>query len=219
MAPGAGFASCDHVEVRLAPAAAQDAADAIEAALFRLGHFDYPQSSEAFAQLLAEPEEGGRLRRFTHVERWPDAMHNGELVLMFGLRAVGVPVSEVRSRVTAVLAAFEPDTVRDKRFRAHPVPSLSSDASLSHAAAAAAARIVGPDQVRRIRGSVPFNAEDFALYGRLGPAAMLLLGVANSSQGIRGIPREPDFDVDETSIGTGAAAMSAVLWEALALQR
>ena len=219
VAPGAGFASCDHVEVHLGQESTQEAADAIEAALFGLGHFEYPESSEAFAQLMAELEEGGRLQRFIHVERWPDARENGDLVLTFGLRASGLSVPEVRSRATAVLAALEPDPIRHKQFRTHPVPSLASDASLSHAAAAAAAPIVGSDHLRRIRGTVPFNSEDFALYGSLGPAAMLLLGVANSSQGIRGIPHEPDFDVDETSIGTGAAAMSAVLWGALASQR
>ena len=214
--PGSGFASRDHVEIRVPVEAPAEAVQAIESVLLGIGHFEYPSTDAGIETLMRGLVSGQGFDRFHHVERWPDSHEPGALVLNFGVRAAGYSTDDARRRVEEAVAVLDPAVVRSLRFPSDAVPAMRSDVGLSRHAARVVHEVLGPESVGEVRGSVPFNSEDFSLFGELAPAAMLLLGVANRDLGIRGVPHEPDFSVDEGAMRVGVHAMASVIWDAAA---
>lgn len=75
-------------------------------------------------------------------------------------------------------------------FPAPPFPAMVSSPELS-LGAAESLRAVG--EVAMLRAAYPFNGEDFALFLRRVPGAMIFLGVANEAVGLHGITHATDF--------------------------
>lgn len=96
---------------------------------------------------------------------------------------------------------------------ADEMPAIVNDARLVRRAHAVGAATLGAENVRAI-AVPPMTADDFARFAELGPALYLKLGVAG------GDPWPPlhasTFDVDERCIGTGVAALHALVRDLLA---
>jgi len=119
-------------------------------------------------------------------------------------RIESIAESVAGSRVTAIA------TFSDVRM-----PNMHSDADLVDAAKAPIEAVMGPGSTTPIHASIPYFGEDFAYFQEHIPGAMFFLGVANVDKGLRAYNHLPDYDIDESALEIGTAAMSNVLWEYL----
>lgn len=85
-------------------------------------------------------------------------------------------------------------------------PFLVNDEALTARALTAARELLGEENVLEL--DMRMTAEDFAYYARLVPACFYRLGVRNEEKGITSNLHTATFDVDETSLETGAALMA-----------
>jgi metal-dependent amidase/aminoacylase/carboxypeptidase family protein len=111
----------------------------------------------------------------------------------------------VRDEVRRLVGRFGGARVE---FPQPPFPAMVCSPELSHAAADHLREVA---TVKVLRAALPFNSDDFALFLREVPGAMLYLGVANRAAGLYGAPHAPDFAADERAIGLGVRAMARLL--------
>ncbi len=76
-------------------------------------------------------------------------------------------------------------------------------------------KTLGKNNLVELKAAFPFNCEDFAYFAKQIPGAMYWLGGANPAEGKYAMLHTPNFDVDETCLVTGAAGMTALLWDYL----
>ncbi len=72
-------------------------------------------------------------------------------------------------------------------------------------------RVVGRENVARLKNAFPFNSEDFAFYQQQIPGVMYWLGATNLQRGIISVPHMPGFDIDEECLVIGTKVMANVL--------
>lgn len=72
-------------------------------------------------------------------------------------------------------------------------------------------RVVGRENVVRLKNAFPFNSEDFAFYQQQIPGVMYWLGATNLQRGIISVPHMPGFDIDEECLVIGTKVMANVL--------
>lgn len=109
------------------------------------------------------------------------------------------------ARNTAMAFGCKCETVIDKGY-----PFLVNDDALTNQAKNAASEFLGKENVVELEPRM--TAEDFARYSQLIPACFYRLGTGNKEKGITSNLHTPTFDVDESSIETGAGLMA---WLAL----
>lgn len=85
-------------------------------------------------------------------------------------------------------------------------PFLVNDDQVTADAKRYAIEYLGPENVVDL--DMRMTAEDFAYYSQLVPSCFYRLGIRNESRGIVHNLHTPQFDVDETSLGTGAGLMA-----------
>ncbi len=91
------------------------------------------------------------------------------------------------------------------------MPNAINDRSLVKSTLPALQLAVGESNSIFIQNAIPYFGEDFAYYQQQIPGAMYFLGVANTEQGIRGMPHAPDFSVDEEAIIIGTKVMTNIV--------
>lgn len=112
--------------------------------------------------------------------------------------------------------------VTQTQYRLDPMghmPDMRNDPDLMHAVLPALREVVGESNLRQLQAAFPFNCEDFVFYTKSIPGLMVWLGAADPQAGKFALLHTPDFDVDETCIKTGAAAMSAMLLHRLSIEK
>lgn len=109
------------------------------------------------------------------------------------------------------LAGGDVEIVAEEPFH----PSMINDVAVTEAAAGPLARAVGAERVMRLRATLPFFLEDYALFLKEIPGTMVFLGVANAEAGLHGIPHDPGFQIDEKAIAVGTRAMATLLLDHL----
>jgi metal-dependent amidase/aminoacylase/carboxypeptidase family protein len=92
---------------------------------------------------------------------------------------------------------------------------MRNDSQLVQSVLPALKASVGESHLIHLKAAFPFNCEDFAYYTKEIPGAMFWLGAGNPEEKKYALLHTPDFDIDESSLKTGAAAMTSVLLEAL----
>ena len=217
VAHGAAFAGLDEVTVELSGSAATEkTAHAVEAALLGLGTVRMPESLEDFHRLIEELQApAGPLAEFVFVAA-SSRVEPGSAAVNAAFKASSdAAYPRLRERVRALVGAIAADGSYELRFRDSWFPGMFSDPGESAAAADTLRQLLGSDRVAQMHTAVPIAGEDFALFLREVPGAMLFLGVANPARGIVGIPHLPSFDADEEALVVGTAAASAVLWARL----
>ncbi|MBX3030924.1 MAG: amidohydrolase [Chloroflexi bacterium] len=126
------------------------------------------------------------------------------------------PVVRARLRETVERTvdgvATAADLVHQLRW-ADEMPPVLNDPALVTRALRCAASTLGQDQVHHL-AEPPMTADDFALYGELGPSLYLKLGVAGSEPAVS--LHSAGFDVDERCIGTGVAVLETLTRDVLA---
>ncbi len=93
---------------------------------------------------------------------------------------------------------------------------MRNDAQLVQSVLPALKASVGENHLIQLKAAFPFNCEDFAYYTKEIPGAMFWLGAGNPEEKKYALLHTPDFDIDESSLIIGAAAMTSMLLEALA---
>lgn len=92
-------------------------------------------------------------------------------------------------------------------------PFLVNDDKVTAQTKEAAIQYLGAENVVDL--DMRLTAEDFAYYTQLVPSCFYRLGVANESRGIVHNLHTPKFDVDETSLETGAGFMAYLAFSAM----
>ncbi|HDO27039.1 MAG TPA: amidohydrolase [Bacteroidetes bacterium] len=105
------------------------------------------------------------------------------------------------ARNTAKAFGCQCETVIDKGY-----PFLVNDDALTRQAKNAAIEFLGKANVAELESRM--TAEDFACYSQLIPACFYRLGTGNKGKGITSMLHTPTFDVDESSMETGAGLMA-----------
>jgi len=105
------------------------------------------------------------------------------------------------ARNTAKAFGCQCETVIDKGY-----PFLVNDDALTRQAKNAAIEFLGKANVVELESRM--TAEDFARYSQLIPACFYRLGTGNKEKGITSMLHTPTFDVDESSMETGAGLMA-----------
>jgi amidohydrolase len=85
------------------------------------------------------------------------------------------------------------------------VPSTVNDEAVSADLAAAAGKVLGPENVAYLAPKM--GGEDFGLFTQLVPGAFMRLGSANAARGITAQGHSPHFDVDERALPIGVEIM------------
>jgi amidohydrolase len=86
-------------------------------------------------------------------------------------------------------------------------PSVINDSVLAKATLPSFHRVIGPEQVLEMLPGM--GGEDFSYFSQVVPGFYFRLGVSNPDKEITGEIHTPLFDVDETCLKTGVAAMAA----------
>ncbi len=99
------------------------------------------------------------------------------------------------------------------------MPDMRNDDRLVSARLPILNQVLGDQNLIPLKAAFPFNCEDFSYYTKHLPGAMFWLGAANPADGKHAMLHTPDFDVDETCLATGSAAMAGILWDDLQARR
>ncbi len=138
-----------------------------------------------------------------------------EVVLQGTVRAFD---EKVRSETEALIHRLVSNAVAgsgatcDIRYE-RLVPPLVNDSALVERMLPTLRRVVGRKQV--VEHAPRMGAEDFAYFAREIPAMFYSLGVSNRAAGLDGDIHTPQFVVDETCIGVGVRAMTALVFDFL----
>ncbi len=92
-------------------------------------------------------------------------------------------------------------------------PFLVNDEKLTESSRKAAVEYLGEEHVVDL--DIRMTAEDFSRYSQLMPACFYRLGTANKKAGIVSNLHTPTFDVDESSLETGAGLMAFIALQQL----
>jgi amidohydrolase len=92
-------------------------------------------------------------------------------------------------------------------------PFLTNDEHLTKSARKAAIDYLGEDKVVELE--MRMTAEDFSRYSQLMPACFYRLGTANALNGINSNLHTPTFNIDESSLETGAGLMAWIAFSQL----
>jgi metal-dependent amidase/aminoacylase/carboxypeptidase family protein len=187
-----------------------DNGERLLAAVNGLSTITYPRTPAEFARLVLDLQVlDGPLARFVFVQSRSTSGDDGTVRIRLGLRTCpddGYPA--LRAEVRRIVGSVSGATVE---FPQPPFPAMVCSRELSRAASVHLRRVAGVRAVKVLHAALPFNSDDFALFLRQVPGAMLYLGVANPDVGINGIPHSPDFAADERAIGLGVRAMAGLL--------
>jgi amidohydrolase len=105
-------------------------------------------------------------------------------------------------RMNEMVAALEKGFGVKTEFQiSEGVPALQNDETVKSLLRAAAEKVVGPKNITIIDPTT--GAEDFALFAKLVPGALIRLGCSNEARGIVGKAHAPDFDLDEALMPIG----------------
>jgi metal-dependent amidase/aminoacylase/carboxypeptidase family protein len=207
--PGYGLPGQDRYRIELSgPGAAADG-QRLLAAIDALSTVRRPATPEQFARLMADLQTpGGPLARFVFAESHL-VEDGGRVSAEVWLRAwPDERYPEIRAEVRGLVESVAGARIE---FPSPPFPGMVCSPELSAAAAAYLRDTLGPDAVMTLHAAFPFNGEDFALFLRRTPGAMLYLGVGNPEAGFDGVPHSPVFAADERAIGIGVRAMAGLL--------
>ena len=93
-------------------------------------------------------------------------------------------------------------------FPMEPVAPVRNDPTLAELAITYLKEALGAEQVLEFKAPNLLVADDLSLFESETKTLLLWLGVANSELGIRGIPGEPDFDIDKKALLIGLNTMA-----------
>lgn len=177
------------------------------------------EEMQSFWEFLKDPPNS--LRNFIIYdaslnEEEPDAWH-GE----FG---IGVKAATPHLR-RAALGRIRANINRISRlaklnYHIEPMGSMvdmRNDKNLVRSTLPALKSAVGENNLVHLKAAFPFNCEDFAYYTKEIPGAMIWLGAGNPQEEKYALLHTTDFDVDESCLITGTAAMTVLLIETLLL--
>ncbi|WP_328771552.1 M20/M25/M40 family metallo-hydrolase [Streptomyces sp. NBC_00286] len=212
--PGLGLPGQDHFHVELTGPEAVADAQRFVALVDGWSTVEYPQTPEQYARIVHDIRTpDGPLARFVFIRSRLTAGPDGAVVRA-SLRAwPDSRYAEIRDAVRTAAASLPSARVD---FACEPFPAMVCSPELSEAAATYLRGTLGDDAVTVLHAAFPFNGEDFALFLREVPGAMLFLGVANPEAGLNGTPHAPDFAADERALGIGVRAMAGFLTSRLA---
>lgn len=216
---GVGLSGVQKFEIRVHGASDPEAAVSRVAEAVRTVSTVAPIGSpEDFATLLADiqredsPYRDFRYVALTGVEEAEDG------AILHGMLRVssddGYPEGE--KRIQEAIAALDGDDLGvEVTFADGLQPNMHSDSRLVLDAEGPIEAVLGGGGVVPIRASIPYFGEDFAYFQQQVPGAMFFLGVANAEKGITAYNHLPDYDLDESALEIGTAAMSMVLLDYL----
>lgn len=208
---GVGFAGLDIVEIRLSGADSAEAATEIRTAIDALATIAYPTTPEEFGALMQAFEAGDGVLADAVYIATSESVRADETLITAAVKAIREDrYAELRERIREIVDRLAP-TGSSVSVEDEPFPAMLNDPTEARRAVTILDSVLGAEQVRRYRASSPFNGEDFALFLRRTPGAMILLGVADYAQGHLGIPHQPDFIANEDAIGVGIIAAAAVI--------
>jgi len=90
-------------------------------------------------------------------------------------------------------------------------PGVTNDAALFARARRSLIDAFGPDAFVDLNAPPAGFSEDFGEYQKLTPGVFFFIGLSNTPKGIRAMPHDANFNVDESAIPFGIRAMAAVL--------
>ncbi len=136
-----------------------------------------------------------------------------EVVLIGTVRALSDDVmNQVEHRMLQILAGITTSFGAEFEVNfARQVPALVNDPSLTSRMVPTFERLVG--KANAIKTPPRMGAEDFAFFAAARPSLFFSLGIANLERGITAGIHTPEFDVDETCLKTGVAAMVELVLE------
>jgi metal-dependent amidase/aminoacylase/carboxypeptidase family protein len=216
VSPGAAQAGQDVGHVEVFGPNAIDNGERVLAAVDGLSTITYPQTPTEFARLALDFQvPDGPLARFVFVQSRLTSCDDGTVRIRLGLRTwPDDGYLTLREEIRRIVGSVSGARVE---FPQPPFPAMVCSRELSRAAAVHLRRVGGVRAVKVLHAALPFNSDDFALFLRQVPGAMLYLGVANPEIGVNGIPHSPDFAADERAIGLGVRAMAGLLLRRLDL--
>ena len=95
----------------------------------------------------------------------------------------------------------------------HGYPFLKNNPELTRKCRASALKYMGEEKVEEL--GIWMAAEDFAWYSHQVPACFYRLGIRNQAKGIVNNVHNPQFDIDEQAIRTGAGLMAFIAIDVL----
>ena len=189
-------------------------------AILGFNHWELPESWEAMQVFWHMLEEGPETLRHFIIY---DASRNPEDPAAWpGQFGIGIKAADHHLRKTAVgrikASLNTICQVTQTRYRLNPMGKMldmRNDPHLMHAVLPALKEMIGDGNLRQLQAAFPFNCEDFAFYTKKIPGLMVWLGAADPQTGKYAMLHTPDFDVDESCMKIGVAAMSAMVLECL----
>ncbi len=187
--------------------------DACLQSIRSLSTVGFPSSAEGLTDFLDSMEAGNEmLDHFIFVMCWPNEDRRVEnYQVIEGLARTAneelwrqIP-GLIRSKLEDVLGKAAVDYALEWPER------MSFPASLNHIGLEEELRpvldrVVGRENVARLKNAFPFNSEDFAFYQQQIPGVMYWLGATNLEKGIVSVPHMPGFDIDEECLVVGTKA-------------
>lgn len=214
-APGEGVAGMDEWTIEL-DGDGKLAASVVEG----LGTVEVPKQAGGWVELDRALRRAGAFERAVFVAVSTERLANERTKIQATVKAVrDAQYAELRAALKERLDRAVGAGKYTLAFAERPFPAMRSDVREAERAARTLVSVLGAERVERYRATLPFAGEDFALFLRELPGAMLFLGVANPAKGIAGMPHQPDFNVDEAAIEVGTRAMANVIWQRLAVPR
>lgn len=178
----------------------------------------FPSSAEGLTDFLTSMEAGSEaLDHFIFVMCWPNESQRGDNhAVIEGLARTAneelwkqVP-GLIHSKLAEVLGRASVDYELEWPERMS-FPAALNHLGLEEELRPVLDRVVGRENVARLKNAFPFNSEDFAFYQQQIPGVMYWLGATNLQRGIISVPHMPGFDIDEESLVIGTRAMANVL--------
>lgn len=205
--PGAGLPGQDYCRVRVSGPDAAAGAERLAGAMGALSTVAPPASPEQLRQMIEDLQTpDGPLARFVFAVTGVDPAPDGSADAWAALRAwpddrYPALRDELRRLAGGNHVEFPPE----------PFPAMICPPEQSLAAAELLRAAPGVTGMLTMRTAYPFNGEDFALFLRRVPGAMVWLGVADEATGRSGVLHDPGFRADERAIGIGVRAMAHLL--------
>jgi amidohydrolase len=216
LTPGLCLAGMEEFRVRFyAPSGNRDrlVARAIEA-LEALSTDKAPTTTGAFDAVVRKMLAPQNLRTTIFLSCWPHSAGHAPPYHLMGLvsitdfarrEAVRARIRETLDRVAGSMGATY-DLVTT-----FANPPLRNDPDLVQRISPVVEQVVGPAHALTFRSPYPFAHEDFALFAKRLPAALLWLGTANRERGIDSLLHTPDYDIDEDALVTGVSVAASTV--------
>jgi len=120
-------------------------------------------------------------------------------------------ISLVREIVSGVAAAH--GATAEVTWSARSNPPTVNHTPLVQETLPVMRKTIGADNV--VLAPPVMGAEDFSYFQKQIPGFMFWLGVGNDAKGVKGMLHTPEFDADESSLGTGVKVMTNVVLDYL----